>query len=67
MAAISVNQAIVRQASSAISAMLVCNSTLFIVMKRKKILEGCTEQMYCVFAWRFDAHHDERGWTRLND
>jgi hypothetical protein len=23
--------------------------------------------MYCVFAWRFDAHHDERGWTRLND
>lgn len=68
---ISVNKALVTQASSAIPVVPLYISLLFKVMKEKGIHEGCIEQMYRLFAERLynkaDLQLDEEGRIRVDD
>ncbi|MDR0417852.1 MAG: trans-2-enoyl-CoA reductase family protein [Puniceicoccales bacterium] len=66
-AMISVNKAVVTQASSAIPVVPLYNSILFKIMKQKKIHEGCIEQMYRLFSSHFDANCDEQGRIHLDN
>ncbi|MDR1591006.1 MAG: trans-2-enoyl-CoA reductase family protein [Puniceicoccales bacterium] len=66
-AIISVNKAVVTQASSAIPVVPLYNSILFKIMKQKGIHEGCIEQMYRLFSSHFDANRDELGRNRLDN
>jgi enoyl-[acyl-carrier protein] reductase/trans-2-enoyl-CoA reductase (NAD+) len=66
-AMISVNKAVVTQASSAIPVVPLYNSILFKIMKQKGIHEGCIGQMYRLFASHFDANRDELGRIRLDN
>jgi enoyl-[acyl-carrier protein] reductase/trans-2-enoyl-CoA reductase (NAD+) len=66
-AIISVNKAVVTQASSAIPVVPLYNSVLFKVMKGKGLHEGCIEQMYRLFASHFGIDRDERGRLRLDN
>jgi enoyl-[acyl-carrier protein] reductase/trans-2-enoyl-CoA reductase (NAD+) len=66
-AAISINKAVVTQASSAIPVVPLYNSILFKIMKRKRIHEGCIEQMYRLFASRFNVNRDAYGRIRLDN
>jgi enoyl-[acyl-carrier protein] reductase/trans-2-enoyl-CoA reductase (NAD+) len=68
---VSVNKALVTQASSAIPVVPLYISLLFKVMKEKGIHEGCIEQMYRLFAERLysgsDVVTDEKGRVRVDD
>jgi len=67
---ISVNKALVTQASTAIPGMSLYMSLLFKVMKEKGIHENCIEQIYRLFADRLyssDISLDEKGRIRLDD
>jgi len=68
---VSVNKALVTQASSAIPVVPLYISLLFSVMKEKGIHEGCIEQMYRMFADRLysgaDVATDEKGRIRVDD
>ena len=64
---LSINKAVVTQASSAIPVVPLYISILFKVMKRRGIHEGCIEQMYRLFASKFISNQDERGRTRLDN
>jgi enoyl-[acyl-carrier protein] reductase/trans-2-enoyl-CoA reductase (NAD+) len=68
---VSVNKALVTQASSAIPVVPLYISLLFKVMKEKGIHEGCIEQMYRMFADRLysssDVLTDEKGRVRVDD
>ncbi|MDR0741024.1 MAG: trans-2-enoyl-CoA reductase family protein [Puniceicoccales bacterium] len=66
-AMISVNKAVVTQASSAIPVVPLYNSILFKIMKQKGIHEGCIEQMYRLFSSHFNANRDEVGRIRLDN
>jgi enoyl-[acyl-carrier protein] reductase/trans-2-enoyl-CoA reductase (NAD+) len=66
-AAISVNKAVVTQASSAIPVVPLYNSVLFKIMKQKGIHEGCIEQVYRLFSSHFEANRDEHGRIRLDN
>lgn len=66
-AAISVNKAVVTQASSAIPVVPLYLSVLFKVMKQKDLHEGCIEQMYRLFASNFQQQRDELGRIRMDD
>jgi enoyl-[acyl-carrier protein] reductase/trans-2-enoyl-CoA reductase (NAD+) len=66
-AMISVNKAVVTQASSAIPVVPLYNSILFKIMKQKGIHEGCIEQMYRLFASHFNVNRDELGRIRLDN
>jgi enoyl-[acyl-carrier protein] reductase/trans-2-enoyl-CoA reductase (NAD+) len=66
-AIISINKAVVTQASSAIPVVPLYNSVLFKVMERKGLQEGCIEQMYRLFASHFSANIDGRGRIRLDN
>ncbi len=68
---VSVNKALVTQASSAIPVVPLYISLLYKVMKAKGTHEGCIEQIYRLFAERLapDAHPqpDEEGRIRIDD
>jgi len=67
---VSVNKAVVTQASSAIPAVPLYTSILFKVMKKLGIHEGCIEQMYRMFAEKLYVPKtivDESGRIRLDD
>ncbi|KUO96341.1 enoyl-ACP reductase FabV [Ferroacidibacillus organovorans] len=68
---VSVNKAVVTQSSSAIPVVPLYISLLFRVMKEKGLHEGCTEQMYRLFADRLyrdgDVLVDEQGRIRMDD
>jgi enoyl-[acyl-carrier protein] reductase/trans-2-enoyl-CoA reductase (NAD+) len=68
---VSVNKALVTQASSAIPVVPLYISLLFRVMKEKGIHEGCIEQMYRMFAERLYSGAkvltDEKGRVRVDD
>jgi enoyl-[acyl-carrier protein] reductase/trans-2-enoyl-CoA reductase (NAD+) len=67
---ISVNKALVTQASTAIPGMSLYMSLLFKVMKEKGIHENCIEQIYRLFSERLYSSNiplDERGRIRLDD
>lgn len=68
---VSVNKALVTQASSAIPVVPLYISLLFKVMKEKGLHEGCIEQMYRMFAERLysgsDVATDEKGRVRVDD
>lgn len=67
---ISVNKAVVTQASSAIPVVPLYISLLFKVMKEKKLHEGCIEQMYRLFKnnlYGSDLSADEQGRIRLDN
>lgn len=70
-AMISVNKALVTQASSAIPVVPLYISILYKVMKEKGTHEGCIEQMYRLFAERLynkaDLQLDEKGRIRIDD
>ncbi|MDR1303560.1 MAG: trans-2-enoyl-CoA reductase family protein [Puniceicoccales bacterium] len=66
-AVISVNKAVVTQASSAIPVVPLYNSVLFKIMKQKGLHEGCVEQMYRLFASHFGVDRDEKGRLRLDN
>ncbi|MDR1528683.1 MAG: trans-2-enoyl-CoA reductase family protein [Puniceicoccales bacterium] len=71
-AIISVNKAVVTQASAAIPVVPLYISILFKVMKEKGIHEGCIEQMVRLFSERLYGPHagkslDEHGRIRLDD
>lgn len=69
-ALISVNKALVTQASTAIPGMSLYMSLLFKVMKEKGIHEYCIEQIYRLFAERLYSSTmplDEKGRIRLDD
>ncbi|MDR2812938.1 MAG: trans-2-enoyl-CoA reductase family protein [Puniceicoccales bacterium] len=66
-ATISVNKAVVTQASSAIPVVPLYNSILFKIMEEKGIHEGCIEQMHRLFSSYFDANRDELGRIRLDN
>ncbi|MDR0590640.1 MAG: trans-2-enoyl-CoA reductase family protein [Puniceicoccales bacterium] len=66
-AMISVNKAVVTQASSAIPVVPLYNSVLFKVMKERGIHEGCIGQMYRLFASHFGIDRDEKGRLRLDN
>ncbi|MDR1435435.1 MAG: trans-2-enoyl-CoA reductase family protein [Puniceicoccales bacterium] len=66
-AAISVNKAVVTQASSAIPVVPLYNSVLFKIMKQRGTHEGCIEQMYRLFSSNFDGNRDEQGRIRLDN
>ncbi|MDR2200718.1 MAG: trans-2-enoyl-CoA reductase family protein [Puniceicoccales bacterium] len=66
-AGISINKAVVTQASSAIPVVPLYNSLLFKIMKNKHIHEGCIEQMYRLFSSHFDGNRDAQGRIRLDD
>lgn len=68
---VSVNKALVTQASSAIPVVPLYIALLFKVMKEKGLHEGCIEQMYRMFAERLysgsDVATDEKGRVRVDD
>ena len=68
---VSVNKALVTQASSAIPIVPLYISLLYKVMKAKGIHEGCIEQIYRLFADRLapdaNSHPDEEGRIRIDD
>lgn len=68
---VSVNQAVITQASSAIPVVSLYISLLFKILREKNILEGCIEQMYRLFASRLYSGHapalDEAGRIRIDD
>ena len=68
---VSVNKALVTQASSAIPIVPLYISLLYKVMKAKGIHEGCIEQIYRLFADRLapdaNPHPDEEGRIRIDD
>lgn len=67
---ISVNKALVTQASTAIPGMSLYMSLLFKVMKDKHIHENCVEQIYRLFAEKLYTSTipvDEKGRIRLDD
>ena len=70
-ALISVNKAVVTQASSAIPVVPLYNSVLFKVMKEKGLHEDCIEQIYRLFAGLFDhkvpLQQDRETCVRLDD
>lgn len=68
---VSINQAIVTQASSAIPVVPLYISLLFKILKEKGILEGCIEQIYRLFATQLYGgqlpRFDENGRIRVDD
>ncbi|MEI7025891.1 enoyl-ACP reductase FabV [Paenibacillus sp. y28] len=68
---VSVNKALVTQASAAIPVVPLYISLLYKVMKEKNIHEGCIEQMYRLFSERLYAPQgtstDESGLIRIDD
>ncbi len=69
-ALISVNKAVVTQASSAIPVVPLYNSILFKIMKSKNLHEDCIQQMYRLFAGLFDQKPlqvDNATCVRLDD
>jgi len=68
---VSINQAVVTQASSAIPVVPLYISLLFRILREKNILEGCIEQIYRLFAERLYAGTsvpvDEAGRIRIDD
>ncbi len=68
---VSVNKAVVTQASSAIPVVPLYISLLFKVMKEAGTHEGCTEQIHRLFADRLygggEPQTDERGRIRIDD
>lgn len=68
---VSVNQAIVTQASSAIPVVPLYISLLFKILRERGILEGCIEQIYRLFAEHLYAESapelDENGRIRIDD
>ena len=66
-AAISVNKAVVTQASSAIPVVPLYISVLFKIMKQKGIHEGCIEQMYRLFSSHFDTERDAQNRLRIDN
>ncbi|OGO91337.1 MAG: trans-2-enoyl-CoA reductase [Coxiella sp. RIFCSPHIGHO2_12_FULL_44_14] len=69
-ALISVNKALVTQASAAIPVVPLYISLLYKVMKHKNLHEGCVEQMWRLFSDRLygcNMHLDEKGRIRIDD
>lgn len=69
-AVISVNKALVTQASAAIPVVPLYISLLYKVMKQKGLHEGCMEQMWRLFADRLygdGLQYDEQGRIRVDD
>lgn len=70
-ALVSINKALVTQASSAIPVVPLYISLLYKVMKAHGLHEGCIEQIYRLFAERLapgaNAQCDERGRVRIDD
>lgn len=70
-ALVSVNKAVVTQASSAIPVVPLYISLLFKVMKQKGTHEGCIEQIYRLFANQLyngsKLHADDQGRIRMDD
>lgn len=70
-ALISVNKAVVTQASAAIPVVPLYISLLFKIMKEKGTHEGCIEQIYRLFKDYLYASHpkalDEQGYIRIDD
>jgi len=70
-ALVSVNKALVTQASSAIPVVPLYISILYKVMKAKGLHEGCIEQIYRLFADHYGAPNgptlDESGRVRIDD
>ena len=67
---ISVNKALVTQASSAIPVVPLYISILYKIMKEKGLHEGCIEQAYRLFAERLYSHSlelDREGRIRIDD
>ena len=66
---VSVNKAVVTQASSAIPVMPLYISVLFKVMKEKNLHENCIEQIYRLFKKLHDGKNltDENGFIRIDD
>src|SRR5436190_7135535 len=66
---VSVNKALVTQASSAIPVVPLYISLLYKVMKAKGLHEGCIEQIYRLFAERLagNPQPDEEGRIRIDD
>ncbi len=67
---VSVNKALVTQASSAIPVVPLYISILYKIMKQKKLHEGCIEQIYRLFADRVYSPKtllDEKGRIRIDD
>lgn len=67
---VSVNKALVTQASSAIPVVPLYISLLFKIMKEKSIHEGCIEQIHRLFAERLYSQTvlvDEKGRIRIDD
>ncbi len=69
-AVVSVNKAVVTQASAAIPVVPLYISLLFKIMKEKNIHEGCIEQIYRLLKDNLYApvtNHDSEGYIRLDD
>ena len=70
-AVVSVNKALVTQASSAIPVVPLYISILYKIMKAKGLHEGCIEQIYRLFSDHFDAASgptlDDKGRVRIDD
>ncbi len=70
-ALVSVNKALVTQASSAIPVVPLYISILYKIMKAKGLHEGCIEQIHRLFADRYGAEGgpalDEKGRIRIDD
>lgn len=70
-AVVSVNKALVTQASSAIPVVPLYISILYKIMKAKGLHEGCIEQIHRLFAERYGAEGgpalDEKGRIRIDD
>jgi len=70
-AVVSVNKALVTQASSAIPVVPLYISILYKIMKAKGLHEGCVEQIYRLFADHYGAARgpqlDDKGRVRIDD
>lgn len=71
-ALISINKALVTQASSAIPVVPLYLAILFKIMKKHNLHEGCIEQMYRLFSQKIDIKNnnlqlDENGFIRMDD
>ena len=68
---VSVNQAVITQASSAIPVVPLYISLLFKILREKNMLEGCVEQIYRLFASQLYSRQapllDEAGRIRIDD
>lgn len=67
---VSVNKALVTQASSAIPVVSLYSSILFKIMKEKNLHEGCIEQMYRLFTdklYSSSIEVDNNGLIRIDD